>query len=185
MKENKVEKLILHCGWHHAIESDRLKKRDTYWLAKYLKDKTGIDPLTIYQDNFTEKIRQNEHPILSTLDINEPSVFIGEDDEIIQITDEVDIEVIHPKTTYKDGRPNWLYQSDDYQSYHIDSDSLTIDYPILVKAYLEEEQGKGVPVDVVELKAKWDKKFLVLRKGKYLIVLDNKKEQKKFNIKIQ
>jgi len=186
MKENKMEKLILHCGWHHVIESDRKKGgRQAYHLAKYLKDKTGIDPLTIYQDNFTEKIQQNEHPILSTLQISEPSVFISEDNEILRLTDDVDIEVIHPKTTYKGGRPNWLYESDAHQSYWIDNDSLTIDYPILVKAYLEKEQGKGVPVDVVELKAKWNKKPLVLRKGKYLIVLDNKQEQKQFSIEVK
>lgn len=185
MKEHKVEKLILHCGWHHAIESDRIKGRSSYFLAKYLKNKTGIDPLTIYQDNFTEKIRYNEHPVLKTLNIDEPSVFINEDNEIISITDDIDIEVIHPRTTYKNNRPDWLYESDDYQTYEIDSDSLTMDYPILVKAYLEEEQGKGVPVDVVELKAKWNKKPLVLRKGIYRIVIDNKKQQKSFNITIE
>jgi len=79
--------------------------------------------------------------LLKTLNIDEPSVFIGENNEIVRITDDVDIEVIHPKTTYKNRRPDWLYESDNYQSYEIDNDSLTMDYPILVKAYLTKEQG--------------------------------------------
>jgi len=41
-------KMVILCGFHHAIESD-LKKYGKYkWLAKHLKDETGIDPLTIY-----------------------------------------------------------------------------------------------------------------------------------------
>lgn len=58
MNQNQVKKIIIHCGWHHASGNPIFKREKQLWLAKYLKDKTGLDPLTIYQDNFTEKITE-------------------------------------------------------------------------------------------------------------------------------
>ena len=82
MKANPNAKIVINCGWHHVIESDELKYGKYFWMAKHIKEKTGIDPLTIYQDNFTEKIIYNEHPVLKTLSITEPSVFVDENDKI-------------------------------------------------------------------------------------------------------
>ena len=102
-------------------------------MAKYIKDKTGIDPLTIYQDNFTEKFKENEHPVLRTLTIEEPSVFINVKGEIPRLTKQVDIEVIHPKTYTINGRPNWLYERDS-ESIEIEKDN-NLGYPQICLLY--------------------------------------------------
>ncbi len=184
IEENKIEKLVIHCGWWHAVESD-LKKggRNAYWLAKYLKDKTGIDPLTIYQDNFTEKFIYNEHPILNELDINAPSVFT-EADTIVRLSSEVDIEVIHPKTQWINGRPSWLYQDSTYQAYLYDIQSIEMSFPVFIKAFRPGETADGVPVDIVEVKGKYDNRYLVLPPGNYEFIITNGQEIKKENIVI-
>ena len=76
LENNREGKCIIHCGWYHAIESDTIKRRNSFYMAKYLKEKTGIDPLTIYQDNFTEKVLESEHYLLEELDVTTPSILL-------------------------------------------------------------------------------------------------------------
>ncbi len=168
LKNHPEEKLIILCGFHHAIESNINKGRNYNWMAKHLKDKSQIDPLTIYQDNFTEKIVEDEHNFLRKAQIESPSVFVDEQGQIARLSEHVDIEVIHPKTIYYNGRPHWLYQSKDHKSVEINKSDYELDYPILVSAFLKNER-EPVPVDRIELKHKYDQKKLVLDKGKYRI----------------
>ncbi|PHI21135.1 hypothetical protein CEQ90_03690 [Lewinellaceae bacterium SD302] len=51
-------KIVCHGGWYHAIESDQEKGPDQYWMARYYKQLTGDDPLTIYQDALNEKLAE-------------------------------------------------------------------------------------------------------------------------------
>ena len=166
IRSNPDSKFIILCGFHHVIESDLIKRGNSYWMAKYIKDKTGIDPLTIYQDNFTEKFKENEHPVLRTLTIEEPSVFINVKGEIPRLTKQVDIEVIHPKTYTINGRPNWLYERDS-ESIEIEKDN-NLGYPQIVSAY-RTGLTDSVPFDQIELNHKYDNKLLVLEPGSYRI----------------
>lgn len=171
MKEHPGEKIILLCGFHHAVESALPKRGKSYWLAKYIKDKTGIDPFTIYQDNFTEKFIENEHPILSAgLSITVPSVFVNESNELIRVSPHVDLEIIHPKTYYVNGRPHWQYANNTKKPVAIKLDNDEIKLPVIVSAYPVDEIN-SVPVDQIEIKHKNVKKDLVLRPGKYRIEL--------------
>lgn len=184
INNTNAKKIILLCGWHHAIESDRLKRKQFFYMAKYIKDKTGIDPLTIYQDNFTEKSVYNEHPILQKLTIESPQVFM-EGDQVAHISKEVDIEVIHPKTTYIDNRASWLFQTPNHKSYHIDTDTITMKYPIFVKAFLKTDQIDAVPIDIVELRHQYERKPLVLPLGSYNILITNKEEEMQMEIEVK
>ena len=172
LNENPDSKVVLLCGFHHAIESDLLKRGKSFWMAKYLKDKTGLDPLTIYQDNFTEKFIENEHTILKDVMITRPSVFVSQDGALVKISNQVDIEVVHPKTIYKNGRPNWLYENGERFSIKVDLQPFDIDYPVIVSAYIEDEVN-SVPLDRIELKHIYDNKSLVLGKGKFRIVIND------------
>jgi len=176
------EKIILLCGWHHAIESDLVKRKSSYFMAKYIKDKLGIDPLTIYQDNFTEKVVHNAHRSLRLIDADEPLVFINDQNQIARLTENVDIEVIHPKTKYINGRPNWLLQDPTYVEYDVDREWLDIDFPIFLIAYNLGEESDGTPVDIIEMKEKYEPRTLILKPGKYLLRIDNKKEKKEMEI---
>jgi len=168
IKQNPNEKIIIYCGWHHAVESDTIKRGTAHWMAYYLKEKTGIDPLTIYQDNFTEKYIENEHPILEEIDIDKPSVFIDENNQVYRCSDHVDMEIIHPKTTYRNGRPSWLYRNDAYKPVKIKIRDFNVDLPAIIAAYPLNEEN-SVPIDRIELKHKFNLKVLVLPLGEYRI----------------
>ena len=185
LEKSEAEKIIIYCGWYHAIESNDLKRGKSFWLAKYLKDETGIDPLTIYQDNFTEKTIENEHPVLQKKVFDEPAVFVNNKGEIVQLSEQVDIELVHPKTNYLNGRPSWLYQNEEYKNYFLDNKTVTLKYPFFMKAFNLGEHENGVPIDIVELKYKFDNKPLVLKKGRYVIHLANKKELQEFEIIVE
>ncbi len=165
---NPGARIVIVCGFHHAIESEVIKRRSSYWMAKYLKDKTGIDPLTIYQDNFTEKFVMNEHPCLTELDISLPSIFTDGEGEVIRFSDQVDIEIVHPITRYRNGRPAWMYENDDFNPVPIKIDRDKTKFPVIVSAYKKGEED-GVPIDRMEIKYKYDHKVLVLDKGEYLV----------------
>ncbi len=161
-------KLIIFCGFHHAIESDQPKRVKHQWMARYVKDKTGIDPLTIYQDNFTEKFIQNEHPYLKQTRITEPSVFIDNDGHLVKLSKHVDVEVLHPMTRFRNGRPDWLYENSEYIAVEVLLEKQEMDFPVIVSAFRKGEVN-GVPADRIELKHKYDNKVLVLKKGEYNI----------------
>ncbi len=145
-------------------------------------DKTGIDPFTIYQDNFTEKVLHDEHPYLQGLDIAGPSVFVDNNGQMVRLSEHVDVEVIHPKTQYVNGRPDWLYQNDKYQEYHLDRAWADIDYPLFFAAYQAGEQDLGTPVDIIELKTSNDYRPLILPPGNYVIKVDNKRESREMTV---
>jgi hypothetical protein len=185
VEKSGVKKLIIHCGWHHVNESDELKRGRAHWLAKYIKDKTGEDPLTIYQDNFTEKMMENGHPFLQDQYLKVPAVFMDPNGDIHSLTDQVDVEVIHPRINYRNGRPSCLYQDDRYQTYFPDRVPEKIGFPLFLKAFIPGEQSEGVPVDIVEWKHPHMKKPLVLPPGDYVIQLDDKQLQIDYTISLK
>lgn len=186
MNNSQAEKVILLCGWHHVIESEKRKgNRNCYYMAKYLKDALKTDPLTIFQDNFTEKVLNNEHKDLVNVDGVTPQVYLNADNEIARLTDHVDVEVIHPKTRYKNGRPHWLYKDATYKEYELDYDWVNIEFPLFFMAYNPGEQTSGVPVDIVEVKRKYSQKRLILNPGKYIIKVDNKEQSQEMEVLIE
>lgn len=180
LKSNPNSKIIILCGFHHAIESNIIKRGNSYWMAKYIKDKFGVDPITIYQDNFTEKHIENEHPVLKTLHLSKPSVFVDETGQVLRISEHVDYEIIHPKTTYINGRPDWLYDDERNKPLKIETNNLSLDYPIIVEAFSIGETD-SVPLDRIELKHKYDKKVLILEPGEYRIVINDGKNRNEYN----
>jgi len=183
LNQHPDEKVIILCGFHHAIESDILKRGKYNWMAKHIKDKIGIDPITIYQDNFTEKIIENEHPILSKINIANPSVFIDNKGNIAQLTAHVDIEVIHPKTAYKNRRPEWLYEDNSYKAVKIKKDIGELKYPFIASAFKIGEEN-GVPIDIVELKHQYDNNSFVLGPGNYSVRLFDGEHEMEFELSV-
>jgi len=185
IENHPTEKVVILCGWYHAVESSLPERKKSLWMAHYLKIKHEIDPLTIYQDNFTEKVLQNEHSLMTKIQIDQHSVFIDNHNQIARLSDKVDVEVIHPKTKYVNGRPGWLYQDQTYKEYALDRSLLDIEFPILIKAYVLGEQHDGTPIDIIELKEKYDQRKLILKPGKYLLDITNKMERKEIEIDVE
>lgn len=183
LRKHPDEKVVIFCGFYHAIEGDYRKRKNSYWMARNLKSELGIDPLTIYQDHFTEKVAENEHPLLRKYTKDEIGIALDPEGNIINWSDNVDIEVIHPKTRYMTGRAHWLYRNGKRSAVKIDHPEEG-DYPFLVSAYYDGEED-GMPVDIIEIKSKYQPINLVLPKGSFTIVYDNKTVQTKKAILVE
>lgn len=184
LQKNPGQKVVLLCGLHHAIESDLEKYPGVHWMAHIVKKQTGIDPLTIYQDHFTEKFVLPSHPALSNLPISQPSVWVDADGALPALSNQVDIEVIHPLTVYEWGRPTWLMEHNDYQWVDIPRDSIEA-YPSIVSAYREDEFDRGVPIDIIELHFPKDPRKLALPPGAYILLFSHEGKQKKVYLNLE
>lgn len=95
VRDHPNEKLLVHVGYSHAAEVPRAD--GTKWLAARLKEKTGIDPLTISQ---TTCRGGSDAVHLSTLPSDERSGTF-------------DLVVDHPTARFIRGRPEWRMLAGD------------------------------------------------------------------------
>lgn len=170
-------KFLIHCGFDHINESDVPSWGKA--MAGRVKEYTNIDPFTINQEILTERyLREKENPFFQLVDtLSEPSVFVKGDGSLFRGNEgdnRYDVRLFHPRTTYVNGRPRWLLMNEQRKIYMIDPKKITIDYPVLVKAYRPGEEDKAVPIDVIEIGSYSDQKALVLPEGGYTLELHNK-----------
>ncbi|MEO1258644.1 MAG: hypothetical protein AAFZ15_07595 [Bacteroidota bacterium] len=189
MKKDPKGKVVVHCGWYHAIESDFPKRKSDNYLAYHLKKRTGIDPLTIYQDALSEKIILPESPFYQLINADQVSVLMDEHENVFNGVDEkkhFDILIYHPRTTYIKNRPDWLANREGVQFVKINKNKIAKAYfPVLVEVFpLGEEHS--VPVDVVELSSENDVTELLLQKGSYIVrVTDQDNTIKAYSITVK
>ncbi|MCS6100812.1 MULTISPECIES: hypothetical protein [Shewanella] len=114
---NKNAKVIVHCGYSHILEKNIKDKR--IWLANELANLTGINPLTISQTNLMEsKTLEFENPIYNKI-LNKfnPKIPIVLTDNLGLVWSTMpgqhDVDVIWPRTTYTNTRPDWYIQNYD------------------------------------------------------------------------
>lgn len=89
VRDHPGTKLLIHVGYSHAAEVPR--KDGSRWMAARLKEKTGIDPLTVSQINCrgsSDALR------LASLQADEPK-------------GSFDLIVDHPDARFERGRPEW------------------------------------------------------------------------------
>ena len=176
MAAHPKEKVLIHCGWYHAIESDFPKRKRDNYMAYHLKNRLGIDPFTIYQDALSERGVGEESPYYKAVDANEVSVLLDNKGRAFNgVSDKSHFDVLlyHPPTKYIKNRPHWLLESGTSKFVSVDKNQiLEGKYPVIVEAFPTNEKY-SVPVDVIELKDESDVSELVLKNGSYLIRLTN------------
>lgn len=91
-------RVVIHVGHNHVRERNNRVFPDTKWMAQVLKEKTGIDPLTISQlscrsDYSGDVISTNAQ---------------GSSEE-----GAVDLFLGHPRPVFRDGRPTWRRELGD------------------------------------------------------------------------
>mgnify|MGYP006280166005 FL=1 len=172
--------MIILCGYAHLFESflPDYDKR----MAVFLKELTGIDPLTIDQCILTEGNPERNVEFYKWMNFDEATVFVNENNEPFNGWHEIapfDMVVYHPRTQYVRGRPHWLINQDGYTLYYLDKDKITLDFPVLVKVWNKNEPEIATPIEVIEVKSRSDNSVLVLPKGEYLVKVEdvNKNEQ--------
>lgn len=182
MEKHPGEKVVIHCGWYHAIESNYPKRQDDYYMAYHIKQLSDIDPLTIYQDALTERFLDEESPYYKAVNAKEVSVLVNAEGEVFNGKpgqQHFDILLYHPRTKYRKNRPNWLYHLPDHTFVKVKSELVDKEqYPVLVKAYAAGDEPEAVPMDVIELSAPNDNTYLVLKKGgKYRVEMVDRNEE--------
>ena len=100
------EKVLIYVGQGHVVERPG---KSTEMMAARLKRMTGIDPLTIDQAGVTEISTSGAYAAASARIGDSPAVFFeGENPLLIGRNAGVDLQVIHPRRSYRHGRPAWL-----------------------------------------------------------------------------
>ncbi|MCP3930015.1 MAG: TlpA family protein disulfide reductase [Bacteroidetes bacterium] len=174
-EKNPEAKFLILCGWYHLLESEYSIK----WMATHLREMTGINPFTIYQDILIERYCTQESPFMEMMDYDEPKVFINEKGDFYNgspTNKMFDALVYHPRTKYINNRPDWLANLEGHQFYKIDD--IQIEYPCLIKAYKKKESNHSVPIDIIEKDYKQDPTALILPTGVYRIEIENRKGEK-------
>lgn len=179
MRANPHAKLVIYCGFSHADERPQGVFNGPA-LAARLKTLTGVDPFTIDQTELTEGATANGgNPLYRVMKAPASAVFVnaqGQPFHRASAEMAVDVNVYHPPTTYRSGRPAWLF-GPGCHAVPVAS-RLTIAFPCLVLAYNQREDvAQAVPVDVIELKNDHDAKALVLGRGRFTVVARNQQGQ--------
>ncbi len=182
LKHDPHAKMIVHAGYGHIDETGGSSSFPWVPMAKYFKDFSGIDPLTIDQVDMTEHVNQKlekgqykavQTHFLPTLPIMLKSKATNK--YWTGMNGHYDIQVFSPRNG-NDKRPNWLKKLKGRKAVAITSKDCA-NYPCLVQAYLKDEYADdAIPVDQVLFRSSGINN-LVLSKGKYLIFSNGTKNQ--------
>ena len=184
LDKDSSAKIIIHAGYGHIVEEKGA-------MGGELKKLTGINPLSIDQSTMTERaLSECENPYFKMINIQKPTIYIHKSNDSvfldnsfrnrpdIKTKNRLDIEVFHPRTTYINKRPDWLYMNGQRKAFNLDEKYLILGYPILVFAYYADENtDEAIPIDVFEIKSKDDIKPLVLPQGRFNIIFKNKENK--------
>lgn len=172
----KEGKTFVYCGFQHALEGEV-----KYWekaLAENIKQLTGSDPLTIDQTVFNERNDTKlEHPLYNSYTVSESKILADKNKVPYQRKENggyYDLSVIHPRTTYTDNRPSWVFY-DRKKPIEIEIDTVTISKPYLLFAFRKEEDyNTAVPIDIIEIDHTTASPVcLALEKGNYTLIFAN------------
>ncbi len=147
-------RILIHCGFGHVKEGR--SPAGGKMMAGELKAITNKDPLTIDQVDLTERSSPEfEAPVFRNHSVAVSSVLLDEKGRVSGESNpgsRVDIQVIHPRTQYINGRPGWLLRNNAWKPLEPGRVSASLAAPYLVSAYLRDEAGTdSVPVDQIEV----------------------------------
>jgi hypothetical protein len=177
--KDRSAKLIVYCGFDHGCETRYGDSLDM--MGAWLKRLTLIDPVTFDQVTMTEHSSQEYASTSFSFFREKQSAIFTENDSTYKPFDGskgYDYYIYHPRTTYVNGRPDWIL-SNDVKEYYVDIPKIKLKFPLLISAYDDNEDPvSAMPVDVIELRSKQDRKPLLLKTAKYkLIVRDTEGNQ--------
>ncbi len=188
IENNPKGKVLIHCGYAHVYENEY-----GAWgkaMAGRLKDNLKTDPLTVNQTMFLEKSRESyNHLYIRNNDKGYPIILVGEDGEVFNGKKEpkqTDIVVIHPGTTYINGRPDWFIKGKHKHS--VEYARTDNSQPVLILAYRDQEfENDGIPSDVIEVTGNSISQYLYLKGGMYEIIIKDQYYNiiEKYNITIR
>jgi hypothetical protein len=178
LKKDPAAKILVHAGYAHISEEIL---GDYIPMARWFKTISGINPFTVQQTSMTEGSNfaygETFYEIFNEkFTINSPSVIFQNKRPFDPLEEKgYDVIVMHPVTTYKFNRPDWLSLNGERKATFIQPTEKML---FFVQAYYENEYDKEglsflVPADQTYITTPEGYYCLYLRKGKYKIVLRN------------
>jgi len=155
LKQYPGAKLLIYAGEHHAAERPiAAEGGKVVMMAERLKRATGIDPLTIDQAGLSS-IPMNR-PDADLYALAEPkaragSVVLmrrGKPLTVGLLAGSVDLQVVHPRTTFVAGRPDWLAAM-GRKPVAVPQSLLPTSGTRLVQVFLASEAEDAIPVDQI------------------------------------
>jgi hypothetical protein len=177
---DSTAKILVHAGYGHIAEKNN--GEDYVPMGMAFKKISGIDPLTIDQTDMTEDGdfeygKAFYDTYIQKFPISTPSIALVKDEPLnVTYNQLYDLSVIHPRTSYRDGRPTWLSLGGRRQAFYIKpQDNNTF----FVQAFYQFESfgakpGQVIPADQTYIPTNKGSYLLYLRRGKYIIIFRNK-----------
>jgi hypothetical protein len=173
--KNPAARVFIYVGYSHALEEpvDAGEGRKTSWMAARLREKTGIDPLTIDQ--------ATTRPVLAPLGERAFAAVAGDSAVLVSragggfwtIKPGFDLTVLHRATRIEHGRPHWLAMGGYRAPWNVPAKLLPKKGRRLVQAFVANETADAVPVDQVIVEATKPPPKLMLPKGNYRFAVQN------------
>ncbi len=175
LKHDPHAKIIVHAGYGHIDETGGSSTFPWVPMAKYFKDFSGIDPLTIDQVDMTEHLDPNleKAEFKSVHNHYAPTKPIFLQSKVTRsywtrMEGHYDIQIFNPRSG-SGKRPGWLENLPDRKAVLVSSKDC-ISYPCLVQAILKEEYSiDAVPADQILFRSKGTNS-LFLSEGTYLVL---------------
>lgn len=176
LKNDAQARMLVHAGYGHID-----KKGSGGWIpmAKYFQEITDIEPLAVDQ----EVMREHSSPRFENADYREALKLFKPDQPIVLESKDgsfwvepwrrgsYDIQVIHPRTRYSQGRPDWILLNGVRKLVPFPKETQVVVPPYLVRAYYAAESSAATPADQLMV-AKGDKRpALALPTGRFRVQL--------------
>ena len=144
------ERILIHVGYSHAAEVPipSFDDRELAWMAARLREKTGIDPLTIDQTDCASASQTTA--LTAAAERHVPGQF--------------DLVVGHPPLTFERNRPTWRMR--DRSAVRVSVKMRSDSQRVLIEVRPEGEPSYTVPVDRLMLWPGEDLPLL-LEEGRY------------------
>lgn len=159
-------KILVHAGYGHISKEGQASAQAAdisgdKWvpMGVYFKEITGIDPFAIDQVGMTEHskddMEQSDYAaIVKKFTLSQPAVLRSRDAGLwVQpwLRRSYDLQVIHPRSRYRRGRPGWVTLGGARKLTPIPRTLLTGSKPCLIQAFYLNESEEAVPADQVLL----------------------------------
>lgn len=165
LERDTVGKVIVHAGYSHISETGDAHYKP---MGSQLREISGQEIFSIDQQTMTEmgdtlKMHPYYRYFINNFQQADPVVFLNAKDE--PLVDAInfggiDVQVYHPVTRYRHGRPDWLMISDAYRFYDLSQDIR--DYQGHLLQAVDYEDPSAIPNDQIVIN---EHNQLLLRPG--------------------
>lgn len=174
LKSNPQARVFVFVGYSHAMEKPGVGGT---WFAARLKEKTGLDPLTIEQSgNWPAMAPANDSPhVAAVLERFAPGRPIAVSSGGVTVANptyagQMDLSVFHPRRSAVQGRPGWLAADPARQPYAVDVP--LFEGAALLQAMRAGEGPASVPADQFLLAPGQTGATFFLHPGRYYVRLE-------------